>query len=252
MAYFIKNTEDAPFLIDTGDVIGSCIYRFGSWEKNIEDVYKTLIKEDNLCVNVGANMGYHTIKMAKISKGVVAFEPQVKIYNQLCSNVYLNEMDDKIDCLRYALGDSNENSRLETFDNNPSLFCGELKNYGGMSINENSKGEEITITTLDSFDFRPDFILMDAEGYEDKILVGGNRMIRECKPTILLEAWSTKREDIFSQLRILDYEIYWREDFFDNFIAVNRNRKDFEEQKETLRNLKFGQLEFSYKTKEII
>jgi FkbM family methyltransferase len=246
MGYFIKNTDNGAFLVDTGDIIGNVIMSTGKWERNIEAVYKSLIKPEYLSINIGANLGYHTIKLATISNKVIAFEPQRKIYNQLCSNIYLNEMDTKIEAYQLALGDVNESANLASTQDNPNAVCGELTNYGGISLIGDHIGESVEVHTLDSFNFNPDFILMDAERFEGKILKGGEETISKNKPTLLLEIWKADTDERFYQLKYLGYEIYWRGDFIDNYIALHPEFKDYEEQKEILKSLEFFELSFSY------
>lgn len=246
MGCYIKNTDEGSFLIDDNDLIGNRILQYGTWERNIEEVYNELIKPEYLTINIGSNMGYHTIKMASISRKLIAFEPQRKMFNQLCSNIYLNQLDDKIDAHRLALGDVKEKSRMSSIEDNPYLVCGPLSNYGGMSIPEEGTGEEIQITTLDSFNFNPDFILMDAEGYEHKILIGSSETLNESKPIILFECWNTMQDKMFHYLKSLGYNIYWRSDFVDNFIALHSEFKDYEETKEKLKSIDFLEFYFSY------
>ena len=246
MGYFIKNTDNGAFLVDTGDIIGNVIMSTSRWERNIEDVYKSLIKPEYLTINIGANMGYHTIKLATIANQVIAFEPQRKMYNQLCSNIYLNEMDSKIEAYRLALGDNKETKNLSGFNENPNSVCGELTNYGGISFLDNGDGEEVQVETLDSFNLNPDFILMDAERYEYEILKGSSETIHRSKPIILLEIWENQKEKILHHLKSLGYSIYWRSDFFVNFIALHPEFKDYKETREELKALNFFVLNFSH------
>lgn len=246
MGCYIKNNSDCSFLVDDNDIIGRTILSTGSWESNIEEVFKNIVKSDYTTVNIGANMGYHTIKLGMISQKVIAFEPQRKMFNQLCSNIYLNSLDDKIDAYRLALGDVKEKARMASFEDNPFLVCGELSNFGGMSIPEDGTGEEIQIVTLDSLNISPDFILMDAEGYEHKILLGSSETLRESNPIILFECWSTQTDKMFHYLKSLGYGIYWRPDFVDNFIALHEEFRDYEGVKDKLKELNFCEFYFSY------
>lgn len=246
MGYFIKNTDDGNFLVDSGDIIGSVIISTNGWEPSIEEVYKSLIKPEYLTINIGANMGYHTIKLASISRKVIAFEPQIKMFNQLCSNIYLNNMNDKIDAHHLALGDKQEKARMSSLEGNPNSVCGDLSNLGGVDIPENGNGEEINISTLDSFDLNPDFILIDVERFEGKVIKGSEITINKNKPTLLIEIWTSDANERFFQLKYLGYEIYGKDPLGANYIALHPEFKDYEEQKEILKSLSFFEYSFSY------
>lgn len=239
MGYFIRNTDDCSFLIDDQDFIGRTVQECGKWEPHIESVFKRLVRPGYLALNIGANMGYHTIKLATVAKSVVAFEPQRKIYNQLCANIYLNEMDGKIEAHRVALGDVEEKGNLSGFNNNPLSISGDLFNYGGISLVGGGDGEEVKISTLDSFGLRPDFILMDAERYEGKILKGGEKTLKEGRPILLLEIWKEETDLVLHQLGSLGYEIHWRSDFGDNLIALHPGFRDYEESRKELESQDF-------------
>jgi FkbM family methyltransferase len=45
----------------------------------------------------------------------------------------------------------------------------------------------IKTKSLDSYNLKPDFVKLDAEGEEENILLGAEKTIHECRPTFLLE-----------------------------------------------------------------
>lgn len=246
MGYFIRNTKKGSYLVNDEDLIGYSISVTGKWEENIENILIKLVNPEDVVVNVGANIGYHTIKLANVVKRVIAFEPQKKIFNQLCANIYINDLDEKITAYNLGLGDFSKYARMENLEDNPHLKSGNFMNNGGVSIKEDATGEEIQIVTLDEFELSPDFILMDAEGYEDKILIGSNQTLSTYKPTLLLEIWDNKSENIFHRLKSLGYSIYWKEDFQENYIAIHSEFKHFENQKQILKEENFFEIYFTY------
>lgn len=66
------------------------------------------------------------------------------------------------------------------------------------------EGKEITTTTLDSIleNEKPTIIKFDAEGDEEKILEGGRRIIRECKPKLILSVYH-RIDDFWRLLHIV-------------------------------------------------
>lgn len=57
MGYFIVNTDDGSFLVDDQDFIGR------RWEPLVESVFRGLVRPEYLAINIGANMGYHAVKL---------------------------------------------------------------------------------------------------------------------------------------------------------------------------------------------
>jgi FkbM family methyltransferase len=90
-----------------------------------------------------------------------------------------------------------------------------MENVGASSINTSKKG--VKLVPLDDFipylNKRCDFIKVDVEGFEPKLLAGGAKLIYDLKPAILMEVnegalkkQGFKPQDIFSTLRKLRYK----------------------------------------------
>ena len=245
MGYFIRNSGKFGFLVNNEDLIGLSIINNGCWEPEIKEVYDLLVNEDYLVINIGANLGYHTVKLADISSKVIAFEPQKKIFNQLSANIYLNDFDEKIDAYQLALGDFETKLKMTSIEDNKGLVNrSNITNYGGFAIIENGTGEEVSIKTLDSLELCPDFILMDAEGYEFKILKGSLKTLSTHKPTIIFESWYEKL-NIFHFLKSIGYELYHKEELGYNYVALHPEHKDYAEKLENLKGINFHELHFS-------
>lgn len=63
----------------------------------------------------------------------------------------------------------------------------------------------IEIQTLDTFGFNPDFIKIDVEGYEDKVLQGLRKTINREKPTILVECNQDTIDSVVCFLESFEY-----------------------------------------------
>lgn len=251
MGYFIRNTDNFGFVVNDKDLIGLRIMEKGYWEPEIKELYDLLVNKNYVVINIGANLGYHSINLANISSKVIAFEPQKKIFNQLCSNIYLNDFDEKIDAYQLALGDFETTLNMTSIEDNKSLVDNaNITNYGGFAIIENGNGEKVNIKTLDSFNLSPDFILMDAEGYEFKILKGSLKTLSTHKPTIIFESWYEEL-NIFLFLNSIGYKIYHKTEIGYNYVALHPGNKDYIEKLEKLKNSNFYEFSFSYDKKEI-
>jgi FkbM family methyltransferase len=150
----------------------------------------------NLVLDVGANIGNHTLWMAAVcGYTVVAFEPVVP--NVVQANVNLNELGILVDVYPWGLGDK------------PGEFYHVGKGVLKPGKSSNSTDEIVRLTTLDAFKIKRkiDFLKIDVEGHEMNVLRGGYNTIVEHKPEFAIEEWNTETtEQIASLLEPLGYE----------------------------------------------
>ena len=233
-SYWIIKTEHGPFLTNIKDFIGKKIYENQVWEPEIIEVYKSLLQPHYIIVDVGAHMGFHTINFANNSKHVYAFEPQPHLYNQVCGNIFLNELDSKITCFNIGLGETNKRSSFGSLDKHNSLnwdgnWDVELINYGGRSLEDDLGTDEIEIRTLDSFNLNPHLIKIDVEGYELKTLQGSIQTLKSHHPVIIFECFESQQKEVFQLLDDIGYEIFSIPNTSQNvdFLAIHPQFDDY-------------------------
>ena len=167
-------------------------------------------------IDCGANNGNFAVDFAHLvgEKGRVhCFEPQRIIYYQLCSNVFINGLDN-VYCHHAAVGEKNGKTEIEV----PDYFNLGAVNFGNICLkNKTSKNTEIVnIVTLDSYDFdNVIFIKMDVQGYEPFVFDGALETIKKHRPFIQVEfeqpnlikfGWT---EDMLEQkIKDLGYEVH--------------------------------------------
>ena len=79
--------------LDLDEGIDLSIFLFGCFEPSTTKCLKQLVKEGQTVLDIGANIGAHTLQLAKLvgSKGqVIAFEPTVYALNKAQQNISLN------------------------------------------------------------------------------------------------------------------------------------------------------------------
>lgn len=175
---------------------------------------------NKIVIDAGSYMGdFSLLAVYMGAKKVYAFEPVPNTANVLEENIKLNKMQNKIIIVRKALGNENNSENIS--------FAGGVD--GGAKIGEEirEKSERIEIMKLDDFVAknkikRIDFIKMDVEGFEDKLLIGASKTIKKFKPVLSLSAYH-KRDDkerlpkIIREIRS-DYHIilnkFCEEDFY--------------------------------------
>lgn len=151
------------------------------YEPEIVSEFIQNIKHDDVCIDIGANIGHHTIIMAQLANNgsVIAYEPIPKLQKQLLQSLEKNNINN-VRLESYGLSDT---------EGSMELFLSE-GNIGSSSlINTTNEGSiTITLKTLDSYLFpKVDFIKLDVEGYEYTVLLGAEKTIERCHPTILFE-----------------------------------------------------------------
>ena len=168
-------------------------------------VIKNLVKEGDVVVDAGANIGYYTVLLSRAvgpSGKVYAFEPGEECFELLKKNVEENECKN-VCLIKKALTDK----------------VGEIKFYvnekdkASSSMLEETKelGTEVIVkgTTLDTEIAGPvDFMKMDIEGAELHGLLGGEVLLHNCKKMVI-EVPEDRRdfEDIKQLLQENRYKI---------------------------------------------
>ena len=172
------------------------------YEPEIAFLMKTLVCKGDTILDIGANIGLHTVTLAKAAYPghLFAFEPVDEMASQNSINCALNRLDN-VTIIKCALGD--KRSELEMKINvggdgmqGTSTF---LKQNVHVSKNpENYSSRNIQIHRLDdlidslSIKGRIGFVKIDTEGFDALILEGGMKTICEHKPIIIVEAHSKR------------------------------------------------------------
>src|SRR5438309_9528254 len=144
-----------------------------------------LYGEGDLIIEVGANIGAHTVTLPKRvvpTGGVLAFEPQRLMYQVLCANAALNSLTN-VDCY-WAAADSTSGSVVV-----PDLDVHQRNNFGGVSLIDAQHGRRVPSIVLDEFIFLPRLRLVkiDVEGMEDAVIKGAIELIDKFKPFLYVE-----------------------------------------------------------------
>ena len=159
---------------------------------------RRLVKPGAVIFDVGANFGYYGLMLAEgLGRDceVHAFEPTEETFDRLTRHIALNRME-CVHAHRLALSDAPGTASMHGRDGNS----------GAAFIDPG--GGEVAVTTLDAFVAergirRLDFMKIDVEGFEERVLRGGQRVLRELRPSILLEVQPVTLERAGSSVRRL-------------------------------------------------
>jgi FkbM family methyltransferase len=182
-------TPNGYFEIDPDDIyirnhmIGGQVFE----SHIINGTIKPYIQKSRYVVDVGANIGCHTVSYANFNPNceVWAFEPQEKLHGILSRNVTRNGLNNRVNLFKCGLGHATRDATMSSLD---KVYDSNQKghNKGGLGIGEG--GEPISIRTLDSLDLPGlDFLKIDVEGAEGLVIEGGAETIKKYKPVIFFE-----------------------------------------------------------------
>ena len=170
--------------------IENVIYERGVYELGTVSLIKQLLKEGDVFIDVGANIGFLSMAAAVAvgKKGeVLAFEPVPSTYDILVANRELNSLS-QLQAFCVGVGSKSETVTIQTED----------ENRGGASIlnKHNGSGIEIQVKKLDELITASpvSLIKIDVEGYEFEVLKGAEELIKRDRPALIVE-YSTGREN---------------------------------------------------------
>jgi FkbM family methyltransferase len=168
----------------------------GAYEPECSSVAELLVKQGDICYDIGGHCGYYTALFARLaSEGqVYCFEPVPELAERIRETVRENRFSN-VTVHSLAIADR-QRELLLRFAADQSLddSMAYLSQFGGVdterSRNQYGSFSEIQVPCqcLDQIGLPdPHFIKMDAEAAEISILEGGREMIRRCKPRMLIE-----------------------------------------------------------------
>lgn len=186
--------------------IGKSIEMLGEFSEEEVDLFHQWIKPGNIVVEAGANIGTHTVPLAKLvgREGVVvAYEPQRVVFQTLCANLALNSIENvhaRCACLGSKAGVAFM----------PSLNYASTNNFGGVSAAAAGSGEQCAVQTIDGLGLpRVDFIKADVEGMELDVLLGAQKTIAQHRPFLYLEHDRPEKAPAVAQhLSSIDYLMF--------------------------------------------
>jgi len=196
-------------LVDA-DLVQLAISRGERWEPGIMEICEKYISKGDTVVDIGANLGSYTVFFGQLvgpTGNVISFEPQRIIYQQLCGNVFLNDLRN-VYAFQLAVG-----KEAGTVNMVPIDYDGTFSKPGALEISEGSAGETVQVIALDQMGLNEvSLIKIDVERYEPYVLLGAEFTIKHNRPVIIFEQSAKPRPEFpvdfaVDLLRSWDYEV---------------------------------------------
>ena len=159
-----------------------------------------VLRDDDLFIDVGANVGSYTIlACAAIGASAYAFEPIPNTYKRLVENMRLNHLENRVKCVNIGMGSEPASivftSNMDT--GNHVLASGE----------QSDNTISVDVSTLDKVlsGESPAVMKIDVEGYEIPVLEGASEILkRRTLHSLIIELNGSGDRYGFDESRILE------------------------------------------------
>jgi FkbM family methyltransferase len=179
------------FDINFNDYIDKFIY-LNIYEQNELKLMRKLIPLGSCCIDVGANVGFYSLNIAKIvgdSGRVYSFEPDPANFEKIKKNIQINNYGDIVTPLKIGLSSTTGET---VFSRTPDDCSG----WGRIGEWESSN-EQISINTVTLDEFVDEqlienifFLKCDIEGHEFEFLHGASKTLKNRKINYILIEYS--------------------------------------------------------------
>jgi FkbM family methyltransferase len=200
--YWIQGTW---MYIDDRDSLG--LKKYGIYEQEETKLWKELIKNDSIVLDIGANIGYFTLIMSKLARQVHAFEPDPRNFQILQNNIEANNIKN-VKLYHSAAAETAGSSTLYLSEINRGMH----RLYRSDWCKEGSV--QVQTVRIDDIIDQSDFVKIDVEGAELGVLKGMKQLLEKSKPTVIMEfdrasimEYGAKPKDIYDFMASLGYAI---------------------------------------------
>lgn len=186
---------------------GNRAMALGQFEPEETAIVREILKESELFINVGANVGYYCCHALSLDKPVIAVEPLARNLHYLLKNIKYNGGEEKVEVFPVALGAQTNIFPMWGGNTGASLI------KGWASIPE-SYVTQVPCLTLDrvvgekNFGKRI-FVLADIEGAELMMLEGARSLLNAIPSPI----WMVEISSIEHQPKGVKFNPNWKQTF---------------------------------------
>jgi FkbM family methyltransferase len=210
----LKHCRHGVMLYSARDkYVGGSLDRYGEFSELEAQLFSGLIKPGMMVLEIGANIGAHTVHLAKLvgeNGGVVAFEAQRVIFQMLCANLALNGIENT-DAKCLAVGAAAGEITV------PRVDYSSDNNFGGIALGGDD-GDVVEMIAIDNLMLPAcHMIKIDVEGMEKQVLDGARQTITRFRPYLYVEDdRPAKHAELIATLLDLDYRMWWHQPWLYN------------------------------------
>lgn len=194
---FVTNFLGLKFKGNLNSFIDWSVFFYGAYERENLLFLRELVcnKSNPVFVDVGANVGVHSLFMSQFCSEVHSFEPNPTVRNKLEEKIKINTISNII---IHDVGLGSNNQALPYFESKGNNQ-GTGSFVEGYSQNNQEKSIQLMVVCGDDyfkkFDLKAiDLVKIDVEGFEKNVLIGLRETIKKYRPIIFLEYSKATRE----------------------------------------------------------
>jgi len=181
------------------DRVGADISIYGIYEKEILERLKDCIlnkidTQNSVCLDIGANIGNHTLYFAQFFNQVYSFEPHPEIFELLKFNVRKSK---NVKVFQFGLSNKNDEMIITT-DQDTSCGSSSLRNKSDLKSGIDEDAFNVQVKKFDDFfnninkENNISFVKLDVEDYEFNTLQGMEKTLKQNSPIICFEQHSNQ------------------------------------------------------------
>jgi FkbM family methyltransferase len=186
--------DESPILINSNDYGGPMnLVNGGLYETDNLDVLLSYLKPDSIVLDIGANLGFFTLQLAKRLRAggyIHAFEPHPRLHDLATRTIYVNGVRNIVTLHNFGLSDRNR----------AAVFRYPRRHLGGGhikpedesdAIDDDTRFEHVASKVYRLDDVLPrttkvDLVKIDVEGHELRVLRGMGRIIDRSPNIVIL------------------------------------------------------------------
>jgi FkbM family methyltransferase len=187
-------------------------YWMGTHEPHLQSLLRREIQPGITVYDCGANIGYFSLIFAQLAGPagkVFAFEPSPDSFVCLQESRQLNGFANLVP-IHKAVWNRSETVSFVQSETDVSL----VSDYVSGCLDKAAPTQDVLnvdAVSLDEFIYEqgnpiPDFVKIDVEGSEGKVVEGARRLLSERRPTLLLEIHGAPGRDVWALLNDLHYQ----------------------------------------------
>lgn len=242
-------TKEYPPIVGKVNLEKEGIIEFANWTNPLVppftltqtcvDFYRKFIKEGDLTIDIGANIGDTTVPMALAAgnSGVaLGFDPNPYVFKILQANAALNKDKTNIVPLPFAISKEEEEYYFissEASFGNGGISPTKESIFGNFIHPQKVKGIDLTSFLEREYPDRMNrfsFVKIDTEGYDKEIIKSIRGLIQKHKPVIVAESFGASSKEakmeLFEVIHRDGYQIFYFEDFDINTKTIEVKTKE--------------------------
>jgi FkbM family methyltransferase len=135
------------------------------------------VKDGDVVFDVGASYGTYTLSACSMGATVFSFEPEKTVFKDLVNNIAINDWNDKSYLFNFGLWDIKSRVNMKSY----------APHWPEATITSDYEMETLD-SISDRYDLKKiDWMKIDVEGAEVKVITGGLNSIKKFLPNLIIE-----------------------------------------------------------------